>query len=51
VLNGYGGPIYTNLQYPFAVDPPRVPTENPTGDYRKAFDIPSDWSEDGKVGS
>nr|WP_232108136.1 sugar-binding domain-containing protein [Streptomyces gossypiisoli] len=26
--------------YPFPVDPPRVPRQNPTGEYRRAFDVP-----------
>ncbi|WP_406246865.1 glycoside hydrolase family 2 TIM barrel-domain containing protein [Microbacterium sp. M] len=34
------GPLYTNTAYPIPLDPPRVPTENPTGDYRLAFDVP-----------
>ena len=42
-LAGYGRPHYTNVIYPFPVDPPRVPTENPTGCYRRYFDVPSDW--------
>src|SRR6201999_1750813 len=37
-------PAYTNVRYPFPVDPPLVPDENPTGDYRRAFTAP-DWSE------
>ncbi|MDR4889961.1 glycoside hydrolase family 2 TIM barrel-domain containing protein [Fredinandcohnia sp. QZ13] len=36
-LHGYGKPHYTNVQYPFPVDPPYVPTENPTGSYRRDF--------------
>ncbi|MFF4437660.1 glycoside hydrolase family 2 TIM barrel-domain containing protein [Streptomyces sp. NPDC001621] len=43
VLQGHGSPIYTNHLYPFPVDPPRVPTENPTGDHRLVFDLPRDW--------
>ncbi|PYI67213.1 beta-galactosidase [Arthrobacter livingstonensis] len=39
----YGRPIYTNVQYPFPVDPPHVPDENPTGDYRRHFDVPAAW--------
>ena len=39
-LHGYGAPAYTNIRYPFPVDPPRVPTDNPTGDYRAAFRVP-----------
>ncbi|MFE6068173.1 glycoside hydrolase family 2 TIM barrel-domain containing protein [Streptomyces sp. NPDC056525] len=39
----YGGPVYTNVRYPFPVDAPRVPTENPTGDHLRRFDLPADW--------
>ncbi|UYN85068.1 MAG: DUF4981 domain-containing protein [Microcella sp.] len=34
------GPLYTNTALPIPLDPPRVPHENPTGDYRLAFDVP-----------
>lgn len=44
-LHGYGKPHYTNVKYPFPVDPPRVPTENPTGSYRRNFHLPESWSE------
>ncbi|WP_327432713.1 glycoside hydrolase family 2 TIM barrel-domain containing protein [Streptomyces sp. NBC_01236] len=47
VLQGHGSPIYTNHLYPFPVDPPRVPTENPTGDHVRTFDLPSEWPLDG----
>ncbi|MBB5936627.1 glycoside hydrolase family 2 TIM barrel-domain containing protein [Streptomyces zagrosensis] len=40
-------PIYTNTGYPFPVDPPRVPQENPTGDHRLVFDLPDDWPTTG----
>ncbi|WP_052866687.1 glycoside hydrolase family 2 TIM barrel-domain containing protein [Streptomyces niger] len=43
VLQGHGAPAYTNTGYPFPVDPPRVPDENPTGDHRYAFELPADW--------
>ncbi|WIV11644.1 beta-galactosidase subunit alpha [Proteiniborus sp. MB09-C3] len=42
-LQGYGYPHYTDLIYPFPVDPPRVPSENPTGCYRRTFFIPDSW--------
>lgn len=42
-LNGYDKPHYTNVNYPFPVDPPHVPTENPTGSYRRDFYVPVDW--------
>ncbi len=44
-MHGYGRPHYTNVIYPFPVDPPRVPSENPTGCYRREFDIPGSWQE------
>ncbi|MGW0332742.1 glycoside hydrolase family 2 TIM barrel-domain containing protein [Streptomyces sp. NPDC003011] len=50
VLQGdgaFGAPVYTNHLYPFPVDPPHVPTENPTGDHLRVFDLPSDWPADG----
>jgi beta-galactosidase/evolved beta-galactosidase subunit alpha len=40
---GYDRPQYTNVVYPFPLDPPRVPTENPTGSYRRTFHVPEDW--------
>lgn len=45
VLHGdgkYGRPAYTNVQYPFPIDPPHVPDENPTGDHRRTFTLP-EW--------
>ncbi|MFH9867758.1 glycoside hydrolase family 2 TIM barrel-domain containing protein [Streptomyces lydicus] len=45
VLKGFGTPWYTNTAYPFPVDPPRVPDENPTGDHRHVFDLPDGWGE------
>ena len=36
------GPLYTNTAMPIPLDPPRVPTENPTGDYRLEFEVPGD---------
>ncbi|WP_432843411.1 glycoside hydrolase family 2 TIM barrel-domain containing protein [Dactylosporangium sp. CA-092794] len=43
-MHGHGRPAYTNVVYPFPVDPPRVPTENPTGDHRLAFDVPAGFA-------
>jgi len=40
---GYGQPWYTNSQYPINLNPPYVPDENPTGTYRKDFDVPEAW--------
>ena len=36
---GFDRPIYTNVQYPFEVDPPRVPADNPTGCYATTFSL------------
>lgn len=35
----YGAPAYTNQLYPFQLDAPRVPDENPTGEYRREFEV------------
>lgn len=48
VLHGHGAPAYQNVRYPFPVDPPYVPDENPTGDYRRTITL-RDWPKDGKV--
>ncbi|TJY42483.1 beta-galactosidase subunit alpha [Cohnella pontilimi] len=42
-LQGYGKPHYTDLHYPFPVNPPYLPSDNPTGCYRKSFNIPQKW--------
>jgi beta-galactosidase/beta-glucuronidase len=42
-MHGYGRPQYTNVNYPYPVDPPRVPTDNPVGVYRRTFTLPADW--------
>lgn len=52
VLEGdgaHGRPIYTNVRFPFPIDPPFVPDENPTGDYRRRFGVPADWSRAERV--
>ena len=46
VLGGDGSrglPIYTNVQYPFPVEPPFVPDANPTGDHRRRFELPASF--------
>ncbi|PLB53322.1 hypothetical protein P170DRAFT_454429 [Aspergillus steynii IBT 23096] len=45
-LQGYGKPQYTNVNYPFPVDPPNVPSENEVGSYWREFYVPSDWEKD-----
>ncbi|GHO42771.1 glycoside hydrolase family 2 TIM barrel-domain containing protein [Ktedonospora formicarum] len=44
-MYGYGHPHYTNVNYPFPVEPPYVPTENPTGCYRRTFFVPDTWKD------
>ena len=44
-MHGHGAPIYTNVAYPFPVDPPFVPDENPTGDHRLRFEVPATWEQ------
>ena len=36
---GYEKPYYTNVTYPFPVNPPYVPNENPMGVYKRRFNI------------
>ncbi|NNG19639.1 DUF4981 domain-containing protein [Naumannella sp. ID2617S] len=36
---GWDLPAYTNVVYPFPVDPPHLPEENPTGEYRRTFAV------------
>ncbi|OCL12305.1 glycoside hydrolase family 2 protein [Glonium stellatum] len=45
-LQGFGKPRYTNIKYPFPVDPPRIPSHpNETGLYRRTFIIPENLCE------
>jgi beta-galactosidase len=43
-MQGFGDPLFRNVTTPFKPTPPRVPHEyNPTGSYRKTFELPSNW--------
>ncbi|CAO1943068.1 unnamed protein product [Urochloa humidicola] len=42
-MHGFDRPIYTNVTYPFPINPPFVSTDNPTGCYRTVFHIPKEW--------
>lgn len=45
-MQGFGDPLFRNVNTPFPPDPPRVPKEyNPTGSYRRDFRIPSEWKD------
>jgi beta-galactosidase len=37
-LQGHGSPIYANVQFPFPVDPPFPPDDNPVHDHRLEFE-------------
>lgn len=42
-MQGFDKPWYTNINYPFPVDPPYVPDENPLGVYKKTVEIDKQW--------
>lgn len=43
-MKGYGDPLFRNVTTPFRPDPPRTPREyNPSGSYRRTFNMPSTW--------
>ncbi|MEI2605908.1 beta-galactosidase [Erwinia aphidicola] len=48
-LSGYDAPIYTNVQYPIAVNPPFVPRDNPTGCYSTTFECSAEWLSGGQT--
>ena len=43
-LHGFDRPVYTNVNYPFPVDPPFVPDENPCGLYALDVVVPPSWN-------
>ena len=42
-MQGYGYPIYTNITYPFPLNPPYIDRDNPVGSYVRTFDVPAEW--------
>lgn len=48
-MHGFDAPIYTNVQYPIPVNPPLVPTENPTGCYSLTFSTDAAWLDNGQT--
>ena len=43
-MQGFGDPLFRNVTTPFKPNPPAVPREyNPTGSYRRTFDLPEGW--------
>ena len=48
-MNGYGDPLYVNVNYPFRNNPPMIEMKegllNSVASYRRNFDIPASWGE------
>lgn len=42
-LQGYGKMHYTDVLYLFPINPPYVPSKNPTGIYRRTFTLKEEW--------
>ena len=43
-MQGFGLPIYTNIEYPFDISEFRAPHRwNPVGSYRRSFTLPAGW--------
>lgn len=44
-MHGYGTPIYTNINYPFDKNPPKIAgiNGNPVGSYIRTFTYPENW--------
>lgn len=43
-MHGYDIPHYTNVEYPYPVDPPYVPNDNPVGVYSRTFTLDAAWN-------
>ena len=46
---GYDVPNYTNVNYPYPIDPPHVPDDNPCGLYRRYFTLTDEMLMDKEV--
>ena len=44
-MQGYGDPMYINVNYAFADNPPFINCDNPVGTYTRTFTLPSTWKE------
>lgn len=44
-MQGYEHPNYTNVNYPYPVDPPYVPDENPCGVYERDLTLQEVWGK------
>lgn len=45
-MKGYGQKHYTNVKFPYPVNPPYVPQESAVGCYKREFVLPADWEEE-----
>lgn len=45
-IEGYGSMHYSDLWYNFPIRPPYVPTDNPTGIYKRTFTIGESWMKE-----
>ena len=48
-MKGYGKMHYTDVWYLFPINPPFVPSENPTGIYRRTVTLPEGWGDKRKI--
>lgn len=48
-LRGYDHMHYTDVLYLFPVNPPFVPTENPTGIYKRSFYLDAEWLKEDTI--
>lgn len=48
-LRGYDKMHYTDTWYLFAINPPFVPSENPTGIYKRTFHLDEKWLENDTI--
>ncbi|WP_416444775.1 glycoside hydrolase family 2 TIM barrel-domain containing protein [Leeuwenhoekiella sp. A16] len=45
-MEGYDFPLYTNIEYPFPINPPFVDNSyNPVGSYKRTFTVPKNWQK------
>jgi beta-galactosidase len=44
-MQGFGHPMFRNIQHPFPSTPPTVPADySPVGSYLRSFDLPTTWA-------
>ena len=44
-LEGFGTPVYANIDYQWTPNPPYIDIDIPVGTYRHTFTVPSHWQE------